>query len=179
MLYIIKFVVLTIILSIVIDMAASQPNKPTRKWDEDRDDEGERPGWWKEAARKVREKDAAEQARKEEEARLARIDDYHRGRIEVVEREARLIAKAKAQRKLAQQVFEEKWRKAQLVEKERREREEREFEKKVLHEARLAWDVDATEEDATKPEGSSRAREEEEGEEDSFKRKGKYPRSTQ
>ena len=78
--YIINFVVLTIILSIVIDMAASQPNKPTRKWD----DEGERPGWWKEAARKVREKEAAEQARKEEEARLARIAEYHRGRIEVV-----------------------------------------------------------------------------------------------
>ena len=94
--YIIKFVVLTITFSIVIDMAASQPNKPTRKWDEDRDDEGKRPGWWKEAARKVREKEAAEQARKEEEARLARIDDYHRGRIEVLEREARLIAKAKA-----------------------------------------------------------------------------------
>ena len=172
MLYIIKFVVLTIILSIVIDMAASQPNKPTRKWDEDRDDEGERPGWWKEAARKVREKEAAEQVRKEEEACLARIDDYYKGRIEVVEREARLVAKAKAQRKLAQQVFEEKWWKAQLVEKERREREEQEFEKKVLHEARLAWDV-------TKREGSSRAREGEEGEEDSFKRKGKYPRSTQ
>jgi hypothetical protein len=49
---------LTNILHLFVGMAASQPNKATTKWGEEKDGEGEMPGWWEEAARKVREEDA-------------------------------------------------------------------------------------------------------------------------
>jgi len=40
-------------------MAASQPNKATMKGVEEKDGEGEMPGWWEKAAKKVREEEAA------------------------------------------------------------------------------------------------------------------------
>ena len=63
-------------------------------------------------------------------------------------------------KKLDEEVAKEKWRKSLLVENARIEREKRQFNEKVLREAR-------------------RAREREEEEEDERKRKGKGPCSTQ
>ena len=49
-------------------MAASQPNKATRKWVDDSDDEGDTAGWLEVGLRMVKEQDAAELARKKREA---------------------------------------------------------------------------------------------------------------
>ena len=48
-------------------MAASQPNKATRKWVDDSDNEGDKAGWLEVGLRKVKEQDAAEPARKKRE----------------------------------------------------------------------------------------------------------------
>ena len=84
-------------------MAASQPNKATKKWGEDMDEEGEGPGWWEVAARKVREKEAAEHIlrvrRKKEEAEEARRQDREKMRREHVAMEERRHAQILATKK--------------------------------------------------------------------------------
>lgn len=49
--------------SLIVGMAASQPNKPTMK----EGGEDEMTGWWEKAAKKLREKDAAALKKKKEE----------------------------------------------------------------------------------------------------------------
>jgi hypothetical protein len=57
-------------------MAVSQPNKATKKWEDEKEEEGERPGWWKTAWEKVMQEEAikkeAEWARKRQEEAKAK-----------------------------------------------------------------------------------------------------------
>ncbi|KAE8774701.1 hypothetical protein D1007_52942 [Hordeum vulgare] len=56
-------------------MAASQPNKATMKWVEDKDAVDEEQRLWERAAKKLREEDPAKVERKKEEAREAKWKD--------------------------------------------------------------------------------------------------------
>ena len=156
---------LTTVLQICIGMAASQPNKATTGWEEEKEEEGERPGWWQEAARKVIEeeapKKAAEEARKKQEETKAWIKERERMNRVGDEMKRRFDLKIATAKKLREDEANKKWLKALAVANARVERDNREFNEKVLREAR-------------------RAREkEEEEEEDVRKRKGKGPCSTQ
>jgi hypothetical protein len=146
-------------------MAASQPNKATTGWEEEKEEEGERLGWWQEAARKVIEeeapKKAAEEARKKQEETKAWIKERERMNRVGDEMKRRFDLKIATAKKLREDEANKKWLKALAVANARVERDNREFNEKVLREAR-------------------RAREkEEEEEEDVRKRKGKGPCSTQ
>ena len=142
-------------------MAASQPNKATKKWDEGKDEEGGRPGWWERAASKVREEEAAEKKKKEQEAEKARRK--HEAKRVFEENERRRWAKFAAGLREAEEarVRKEKWIRECERYNAQVERENRAFNEKVLREAH-------------------RTREKEEKEEeDERKRKGKFPSSTQ
>jgi hypothetical protein len=140
-------------------MAASQPNKATMKGVEEK--EGEMPGWWEKAARKLREEDAAAVERKKQEEFEEKMKEKERGIFEEITRTDKVkiaCEKAAAQR---QKDFEERCKKLWAFEKAKKERENKLFMERVVHEAHLI-----------------RKREEEE-EEERKKKKGKGPFSTQ
>ena len=106
-------------------MAASQPNKATRKWVDDSDDEGDKAGWLEVGLRKVKEQDAAELARKKREGeeleRERKRQMYHERWIYEA-RERRKTEEAKKQR---QKAMEDHWKKSVILERAKQEREEK------------------------------------------------------
>ena len=130
-------------------MAASQPNKATRKWVDDSDDEGDKAGWLEVGLRKVKEQDAAELARKKREAEELERETRRRMNNEYwmyQMRERRKIEDAKKQR---QKDSEEKWKKSLILERAKQEREDKIFRDRVLYEANLAREKAEEEEETT------------------------------
>lgn len=128
---------------------------------EEKDGEGEMPRWREKAARKLREEDASALERKKQEEFEEKMKEKERMTFqEIAMRDKVKIAceKAAAQR---QKDFEERCKKLWVFEKAKKERENKLFMERVVHEAHLI-----------------RKREEEE-EEERKKKKGKGPFSTQ
>ena len=144
-----------------LGMAASQPNKATTKREEDKVEEGERPGWWEEAAKKVREDEAKEKGRKEREDFDAWMIGNEKALFEETRRKREFEKKIKDAELERRKKALINWERNMKLNNERLEREHREFNEKVLREARRR-----------------RERQEEE-EESERKRKGKNPSSTQ
>ena len=150
---------LTNVLQFFIDMAASQPNKPTMKGLED--GEGEMAGWWEKAAKKLREEDAVALKKKKEEELEEKSKERERADYECRAREHALKRKCEEAHQKRLKDFQEKTMKLWAIAAEKEERENQIFMERVVKEAHLI-----------------RKREEEE-EEERKKKKGKGPCSTQ
>ncbi|XBI45594.1 hypothetical protein VPH35_110045 [Triticum aestivum] len=142
--------------SLIVGMAASQPNKPTMK----EDGEDEMAGWWEKAAKKLRDEDAAALKKKEEELKKKR-KERERVSNAMYSREQALVRKCEEAQKKCQKDFEERTMKLWAIAAEKKERDNQIFMERVVKEAHLI-----------------RKREEEE-EEERKKKKGKGPCSTQ
>ncbi|KAE8769623.1 hypothetical protein D1007_58765 [Hordeum vulgare] len=116
-------------------MAASQPNKATTKWVEDKDAVGEEHGLWDRAAKKLREEDAAKAERKKEEVREAKwkddmkMDIQHSNCLRGIEDEHKKMME-KCQRN-----FVANWKKVSTENAARREWEHKRFTERVMKEA--------------------------------------------
>ena len=143
--------------SLIVGMAASQPNKPTMK----EDGEDEMAGWWEKAAKKLREEDAAKLKKKKEEELEKERKQKQSAANAMRAREQALVRKCEEAQKKRQKDFEERTMKLWAIAAEKEERDNQIFMERVVKEAHLI-----------------RKREEEE-EEERKKKKGKGPCSTQ
>ena len=89
--------------SLIVGMAASQPNKPTMK----EDGEDEMAGWWEKAAKKLREEDAAKLKKKKEEELEKKRKERERERAThaMWAREQALVRKCEEAQKKRQKDF--------------------------------------------------------------------------
>ena len=158
--YVLPFVLIVLTnhyVSLIVGMAASQPNKPTMK----EDGEDEMAGWWEKAAKKLREEDAAKLKKKKEEELEKERKRKQTAANAMRAREQALMRKVEEAQKKRQQDFEERTMKLWAIAAEKEERDNQIFMERVVKEAHLI-----------------RKREEEE-EEERKKKKGKGPCSTQ
>ena len=143
--------------SLIVGMAASQPNKPTMK----EDGEDEMAGWWEQAAKKLREEDATKLKKKKEEELEKERKRKQTAENAMRAREQALMTQVEEAQKKRQQDFEERTMNLWAIAAEKEERDNQIFMERVVKEAHLI-----------------RKREEEE-EEERKKKKGKGPCSTQ
>ncbi|XBI87324.1 hypothetical protein VPH35_025437 [Triticum aestivum] len=143
--------------SLIVGMAASQPNKPTMN----EDGEDEMAGWWEKAAKKLRDEDEAALKKKNEEELEKERKETERATRDMWARDQALVRKCEEAQKKRQKDFEERTIKLWAFAAEKEERKNKIFMERVVKEAHLI-----------------RKREEEE-EEERKKKKGKGPCSTQ
>ena len=143
---------------IFVGMAASQPNKATMKGVEEKDGEGEMPGWWEKAVKKVREDEAAAVEKKKQKEFEERQKEKWRMTFQAIDMENKLKKKCEIAEEKRLKDWREKTEKLWAFEAAKKEREHKRFMEKVVHEASLI-----------------RKREEEEEEEERKKKKGKGP----
>ena len=127
----------------LVGMAATQPNKATN-WEEGADVhvDDDKPGWYEEAAKRVREKEAAEAKRKKAKELEAKM-----------ERERKKGAEEKRKMDLEMKALNEQWEKTKHLAELKRQRERLQFHEKVLREARLAREKEADEDQERKRKG--------------------------
>jgi hypothetical protein len=127
----------------LVGMSATQPNKATN-WEEGADVhvDGEKPGWYEEAAKRVREKEAAEAKRKKAKELEAKM-----------ERERKIAAEARRKKDLERKALDEEWEKVKYLNELKVQRERLQFHHKVLREARLAREKEADEDQERKRKG--------------------------
>ena len=102
--------------SLIVGMAASQPNKPTME----EDGEDEMAGWWEKAAKKLREEDAAALEKKKQEDLKEKRKEQERGYFECRARERALKRKCEEAQKKRLKDFQERTLKLWAFEDEKK-----------------------------------------------------------
>ncbi|KAE8790951.1 histone-lysine n- h3 lysine-79 specific-like [Hordeum vulgare] len=116
-------------------MTASQPNKATTEWGEDKDAVGEDHQLWGRAAKKLKEEDTSKVQKKKEEEYEARMKEELKITIDHYLYERRIKEEHKKLTEKIQREFAASYKKATAESATKREREHQRFTERVMKEA--------------------------------------------
>ncbi|KAE8771770.1 hypothetical protein D1007_56315 [Hordeum vulgare] len=117
-----------------LGMAASQPNKATTEWGEDKDAVGEDQGLWERAAKKLREEDTSKVERKKEQEREANMKEELKITLDHYYYEKRIKGEHKNLKEKRQRDLVSSYKKATAESAAKREREHQCFTERVMKE---------------------------------------------
>ncbi|XBI02361.1 hypothetical protein VPH35_130925 [Triticum aestivum] len=135
--------------SLIVGMAASQPNKPTMK----EDGKDEMAGWWEKAAKKLRDEDEAALKKKKEEELEKERKETERATRDMWSRDQALVSQCEEAQKKRQKDFEERTMKRWAFAAEKEERKNKIFMERVVKEAHLIRKTEQEEEERKKKKG--------------------------